>query len=67
MRPPGAAEGFLILQHNKAFVGTLRGEVIGRANPGNAGTHNQHVKTFNRMRMAYGLERGGIGHAARLS
>ena len=67
MRPPGAAEAFLILKHNKALVWALGGEVIGRANAGNAGTNNQHIKIFDGKRIACAMERGGIGHASSLS
>ena len=67
MRPPGAAEAFLILQHDKALVWALCGEVIGRANAGNAGTHNQHIEMFDGKRCACAMERGGIGHASSLS
>jgi hypothetical protein len=41
---PGAAEGFLCFEHDKAGAGALGGEVIGPADSRDAGTDNKNIE-----------------------
>ena len=46
VRPPGAAEALLHVEHDEGLAGTLLGEVIGPANPGDAGAGDQDVEVL---------------------
>jgi hypothetical protein len=41
---PGAAEGVLGFEGDEARARALRGQMIGRAHPGNAGARDHHVE-----------------------
>ena len=48
MGPPGAAEALLRLQHDEARARALRAQVVGAADPGDAGADDEHVEIGQR-------------------
>src|SRR5207302_9583902 len=56
MRDPGAAEGILRFERDKARAGALFCQMVGGADAGNAGPDDQHVKVLGL------LDHAGRGH-----
>src|SRR5437763_16081535 len=52
MRNPGAAEGILRFERDKARPGALFCQMVGGADAGNAGPDDQHVKVLGLLRHA---------------
>ena len=59
VRPPGAAEVFLSLQHDETRARPLLGQVIGAAHAGDAGADDQDVEMLGLSRD--GMAVGGFG------
>ena len=55
---PGAAEALLALEHDKARVRELLGQVIGAADAGDAGADDQDVEMLDSLRG--GMQRDGV-------
>ena len=59
MGEPGAAEALLRFEHDEARAGALLGEVIGAADPGDAGPDDHDVEVLGLLRCGFG-HRGAV-------